>query len=82
VEYAQNRFCEEGLQGEFVVGDFTKLPFEDNSFDLVFDRGAIACVNFEGGKKVCSEVNRVLKSEGRFFSIHIVTGIPVLNREN
>lgn len=67
VEYAQNRFREEGLQGEFVVGDFTTLPFPDHSFDLVFDRGAIVCVNFNGGKKVCSEVNRVLKSGGRFF---------------
>lgn len=67
VEYAKNRFREDGLQGDFVVGDFTKLPFEDNSFDLVFDRGAIVCVNFEGGRKVCNEVNRVLKSKGKFF---------------
>lgn len=66
VEYAQNRFREEGLHGEFVVGDFTKLPFADNSFDLVFDRGAIVCVNFDGGKKVCSEVHRVLKTNGKF----------------
>lgn len=67
VEYARKRFESEGLKGEFITGDFTKLPFHDNSFDLVFDRGAIVCVNFEGGNRACREVFRVLKPGGKFF---------------
>lgn len=67
IDYAKKRFESENLKGNFIVGDFSKLPFEDNTFDIVFDRGAIVCVNFDGAIKTCQELYRVLKQEGKFF---------------
>jgi SAM-dependent methyltransferase len=67
INFAKERFAAEGLAGNFIVGDFTQLPFEDNQFDIVFDRGSIVCCNLEGGKKAISEANRVLKTGGLFF---------------
>ena len=67
INYAKERFQNENLQGDFIVGDFTDLPFDNNEFDMVIDRGAIVCVNHDGAKKTFSEVARVLKPNGLFF---------------
>ena len=67
IDFAKKRFEEEGLTGEFLVGDFTDLPFEDNTFDIVIDRGAIVCVNLEAGKKAVQEAHRTLVKGGVFF---------------
>jgi cyclopropane fatty-acyl-phospholipid synthase-like methyltransferase len=40
IQYAQERFKLENLKGDLRVGDFTALPFTDNTFDLVIDRGS------------------------------------------
>jgi ubiquinone/menaquinone biosynthesis C-methylase UbiE len=66
INYAKERFRNENLEGTFVVGDFTQLPFEDDFYDLVIDRGSIVCVNIDGAKKAMSEVARVLKTKGLF----------------
>ena len=67
INYAKERFLNEHLQGTFIVGDFTDLPFGNDEFDMVIDRGAIVCVNVEGAKKTIGEVGRVLKPNGLFF---------------
>ncbi len=67
IDFSKKRFDEEKLEGDFVVGNFTKLPFEDNSFDIAIDRCSIVCVNFEDAKKAVDEVHRVLNKEGKFF---------------
>jgi len=53
------------------VCDFSKLPFSDSSFDIVFDRQAIQHNTIENIKKTLNEVKRVLKKGGVFFSIMI-----------
>ena len=53
------------------VCDFSKLPFSDSSFDIVFDRQAIQHNTIESIKKTLNEVKRVLKKGGVFFSIMI-----------
>ena len=53
------------------VCDFSKLPFSDSSFDIVFDRQAIQHNTINNIKKTLSEVKRVLKKGGVFFSIMI-----------
>ena len=53
------------------VCDFSKLAFSDNSFDIVFDRQAIQHNTINNIKKTLSEVKRVLKKGGVFFSIMI-----------
>ncbi|NEO02836.1 MAG: class I SAM-dependent methyltransferase, partial [Moorea sp. SIO3I7] len=52
---AQDRFTTEGLTGDLRVGDFTQLPFESNSFDLVFDRGSLTCCGFTAGQQAVAE---------------------------
>ncbi|MBK8220147.1 MAG: class I SAM-dependent methyltransferase [Candidatus Obscuribacter sp.] len=66
IKYAQERFQEEGLNGDLRVGDFTDLPFADNSFDLVIDRGALTCCGLSAGRLAVKEVARVLKPGGFF----------------
>ena len=68
IEFAEGRFKQDQLEGEFVVGDMTNLPYEDSFFDLVFDRAAMTLIPKKSVFETVSEVNRVLKTEGVFFS--------------
>ena len=67
IEYARRRFAEEGLSGEFHVGDYTQLPFENERFDLAIDRAAITYANRAGAERAVAEIARVLRAGGRFF---------------
>jgi len=67
IEFCRKRFQEENLKGNFVVGDFTSLPFEDDTFDIVIDRGSIVCCSLDAGNRVISEVYCVLMKGGKFF---------------
>ena len=66
IEYARDRFNKEGLDGELKVGDFTKLPFNSDNYDLVIDRAAIACCSLTAAEHVICEIYRVLKTNGKF----------------
>ena len=66
IAYAKQRFCEEGLSGDLRVGDFTCLPFENASFDLAIDRGALTCCSLSAARTAVAEVHRVLRPSGRF----------------
>jgi len=64
---ARKRFEEEGLSGDFRTGDFTRLPFESDTFDLALDRAAITCCGFSAARAAVAEVRRILVPGGRFF---------------
>jgi SAM-dependent methyltransferase len=66
ITFAQRRFAEEKLRGCFCIGDFTSLPFQERSFDLVVDRGAIVCCGRNAGLQAIDEIKRVLRPAGRF----------------
>ena len=66
VDFALERFKRDGLSGDLRVGDFTSLPFDDDSFDLVIDRGSLVCVGAEAQKQAVAEVHRCLRKGGRF----------------
>ena len=68
IDFARERFKQDGLEGRFVVGSFSDLPFADQEFDLVIDRAAVTNVNLEIAKTVIAEVKRVLKTNGIFYS--------------
>lgn len=53
---------------DLVVGNFVKLPWQDNSFDIVVDYLAIYANSMKDIKNVTEEVYRVLKPGGIFFS--------------
>lgn len=69
IDFATQRFKNESLDGEFTVGDFQKLPWEDQQFDIVFDRQSILCNKRNVIENTFKEINRVLKPGGYFFSM-------------
>lgn len=70
-KYFKNVLCE----------NISNLPYEDNFFDCVFDRASIQHNSFEKQKKIISEVKKVLKKNGKFFSILISETTKPLNFE-
>ena len=67
IKSAKANFKKNSLIGNFIVGDFTQLPFDSNKFDLVIDRAGITCTGKKNAKKAIHEVFRVLKKNGKFF---------------
>jgi SAM-dependent methyltransferase len=62
IQLAQRRFELYDLPGDFVEGDATALPFEDNHFDLVWSHGVIH--HFPDTDKAVTEFRRVLRPGG------------------
>jgi ubiquinone/menaquinone biosynthesis C-methylase UbiE len=54
----------------FIQGDATKLPFKDNTFDVVWTQHVQ--MNIPDKKKFYSEINRVLKTDGHFLFYDIL----------
>jgi SAM-dependent methyltransferase len=71
---AKKRFSEEGLNGTFFCRDISKLEFEDNYFDCIID---VACLQHNPepeSKSIITELYRVLKKNGKHFSITAKAG--------
>lgn len=69
IEKAKKRFQEEKISGQFTVGNIADLPWENETFDCVID---IACLQHNSEQetmKIIKEIYRVLKKEGRHFSL-------------
>ena len=58
------KIANDTLEGDFIVGDMRKLPYKDDSFDVVLSKYALGTV--EDIETVFSEVERVLKPGGTF----------------
>jgi 2-polyprenyl-3-methyl-5-hydroxy-6-metoxy-1,4-benzoquinol methylase len=63
---AHNNFSLVGVPGNFLQGDAFHLPFPEQCFDLVFSTGLLE--HFEDPTPIVSEMTRVLRSGGLFFS--------------
>jgi ubiquinone/menaquinone biosynthesis C-methylase UbiE len=74
IEKARQRFREDHLKGEFIVGDFIRIPFQDKFFDSVIDVCSIQHNRPRFAKEVASEVYRVTKPGGKLFSMLTATG--------
>ena len=61
--HAQENFRLRGLQGEFVHHDAERLPFPDNTFDVVYSNGVIH--HTPNTLQVIREIRRVLKPGGK-----------------
>ena len=66
VDYSRNWLESAGFSAELAVGNFVKLPFADNRFDLIFDRAALCYLGFSQIAAAVQEIHRVLKPGGRF----------------
>jgi SAM-dependent methyltransferase len=62
VDLARANFKQQGLTGDLRVADGEALPFEDNSFDLVFAHGVVQYT--ADPKRLVEECRRVLKPGG------------------
>jgi glycosyltransferase involved in cell wall biosynthesis/ubiquinone/menaquinone biosynthesis C-methylase UbiE len=63
LDHARQNFELRGLQGRFVHHDAETLPFEDNSFDLVYSNGVLH--HTPNTERIVSEIRRVLRPGGR-----------------
>ena len=63
IELARANFSQQGLQGEFHVADGEQLPFDDNTFDLVYAHGVVQYT--ANPQRLVDECRRVLKPDGR-----------------
>jgi ubiquinone/menaquinone biosynthesis C-methylase UbiE len=61
--HAKRNFQLRGLKGEFVHGDGERMPFDDNTFDVVFSNGVIH--HTPNTDHVIGEIFRVLKPGGK-----------------
>jgi SAM-dependent methyltransferase len=66
IEYAKQRFQQEGLTGDLQNADFINLPFEDTSFDLIIDCYALTCCGFLAGRQAVEEIRRVSRPNAKF----------------
>ncbi len=64
IEVAKNIFSENKLTAELFVGDAGALPFEDNSFDIVFSIGLLE--HFKDVDQIIKEQVRILDEGGIF----------------
>jgi SAM-dependent methyltransferase len=62
IDLARTNFEQQSLAGDFRVADGEALPFEDNSFDLVFAHGVVQYT--ADPKRLVEECRRVLKPGG------------------
>jgi ubiquinone/menaquinone biosynthesis C-methylase UbiE len=65
----KERFKKEKLKGDFRVGDFIQLGFNDNFFDAVVDISSIQHNRPDKQTIIFDEIFRVLKPGGKLFSI-------------
>jgi SAM-dependent methyltransferase len=63
-----------GWKGELLVGDITRLDFEDESFDAVVDSEAVYCNSFDDSRQIYDELYRVCKPDGMLFSRTFAAG--------
>ena len=69
IAMCRQRLKAEGLGAEIVVGDITDLPYPDEYFQVVVDVAAIQHNPPDSIAQIISEVYRVLKDGGHFFSL-------------
>jgi ubiquinone/menaquinone biosynthesis C-methylase UbiE len=67
LELAESYFKEKNLKAEFVLGNLTKIPLEDNYFDYVICVAAFHHLNKDEQIACLNEIKRVLKKDGRVY---------------
>jgi len=76
VSLARERLALEGLSAELVVADAERLPFDDQTFDIVYSYGVLH--HSPDTAKAVAEVHRVLKPGGQarimIYHLRSVTG--------
>ena len=67
VEWARQWAQREGLEVDFRVGDISKLPYENQSFDVVVSHGVLDHITMRQAQLAMKEAERVLTPGGLFY---------------
>jgi len=68
IKIAKKKFLEQNLDGNFTQSEFTKLPYDDNFFDLIIDRASICHTDIQNAEIAINSCNRVLKPGSVMYS--------------
>jgi len=71
VERTAEKLNTEGLNANFVTGDFKDLPYDSDFFDGVLDVASIQHNDDASIRKIVDEVHRVMKPDGKYFGMMI-----------
>ena len=71
---AKERCEEENVLVDLRQADAMQLPYEDQSIDAVYELECVYANSLKDSKKIISEIHRVLKPGGMFFSKTFSTG--------
>lgn len=71
VELCQQVLRDWGVVAEVAVADMTCLPYDDHSFDIVFDVVSMQHLTLTQHQQALLEAKRVLKKGGLYFSYHL-----------
>lgn len=84
IELVKQRFALEGLPVDARVADAERLPFSDESFDVVYSFGVLH--HTPNTQRAIHEVHRVLKPGGKIIimlyhknSLHVLLGAPLFS---
>lgn len=66
IRSAQERLSKEGLEADLRVGNFTSLPWPDNTFDGILENVSLYCNGSESIRAALAEVKRVGKPGAPF----------------
>jgi ubiquinone/menaquinone biosynthesis C-methylase UbiE len=83
IKQASYLLKKDNLQAELIVGDFTKLDYDDLLFDTVLDSSAVQHNTWKNILAIHSEIHRVLKPNGFFWGrmINIETSAMETGKE-
>lgn len=68
IKFSKEKFEKKKILGNFTIGEFTELPYEENFFDLIINRAAICHTDIKNANIAMKECNRVIKKSGIFYS--------------
>lgn len=69
VEYAKKQASKAGVDINFLVANFLRLPFKSGEFDFAFDFGCFHHVEVKNRTTFIEGVYRVLKPKGTYFVV-------------
>ncbi len=66
IGYARQKASKAGGKCELITGDVLQLPYPDNTFSLVFDRGCFHSISPSDRQTYIQGIYRVLKPSGKY----------------
>lgn len=78
IKYAEMKSISLNLYGiKYILGDSHSLPFQDNSFDYLFN--TISFHHYENPEKAIKEMNRILKPGGTLYLLDSIKNPSIIS---